>query len=271
MSIFKRKTKNKKTVNKEQQFVKYSTNILLIFVITFAVVFSGYKVYKSLKVDSSDGTSITALANLSKAVDTSKLISNQLSDEDKPALIAKINDAGLDIIEDNEFSYEKYNSDNLSITSPLSLSSSDVGLLYSYLFVPNDNPYDVLLYQVSIEKSDTSTTITIVSSINLYSLFTSKLDSNTNDSIKDSLPRRIYLTNSIVINNDKSYSQTLINNLSETESTETTKLIENTNTNIKLNKYVPDLIMKMIDELSVKTNSDYVFYNGTVCFVPKGI
>ena len=255
-----RKTRRTKTaLEKEQSFVKIGSNILIVVVFVIAVIVAFNNSFGNIDLSGTDSSSLSTLTLLTESVDTSKLFSEQLSDEGKPALINKIKTAGLDILTNDELDYSKYSSDNISINSDLNLTSSEVGLLYSYLFVENTDKYNTVFYEVIITTSGDVTTIKTVASINFYNAFTSKL-TLTDSETTESIPRRIYLTNTITFDNGTySYSQVLYNNLSESNSKEISTLVDTANSSAKLNEYVPKLLINMIETLASKTGTTYSY------------
>ena len=255
-----KKTRRTKTaLEKEQSFGKIGTNLLLVVVFVIAIIVAFNNSFGNIDLSDTDSSSLSTLSLLVETVDTSKLFSDQLSDEDKPTLINKIKAAELDILTNNELDYSKYASDNISISGDLTLTSSEVGLLYSYLFVENTDKYNTIFYEVTITTSGDTTTIKTVASINFYNAFTSKL-TLTNSDTTNSLPRRIYLTNTTTYTNGVySYSQVLYNNLSESNSKEVSSLVNEVNSSAKLNEYVPNLLIEMIETWSTKTGTTYSY------------
>ena len=193
-------TKQKKNLKNEQSFIKLSTNLLMMTVLIFAVVFAYKNTFGTIDLNNTNTDTETSISALINKVDTSLLISNQLSDIDKPQLIEKIKQSELDILSNNEFDYNKYISDNINIKKDIELTANEVGLLYSYLFVDFPDKYNTILYEISITKTDTATTIKTVASISLYNLFTSKISDNESFS---SLPKRIYVTNIATYKNNQ--------------------------------------------------------------------
>ena len=262
------KTKTpKSSFEKEQSFIKISTRLLIITVFIIAVIVAFNKTFGKIDLSNTETNSLSALSKLSNKVDTTKLISNQLSDTDKPALIEKIKASGLDILTNDEIDYEKYSLDSISINSDLNLNSNEVGLIYSYLFVNNTDKYNTVIYEISITKNNDTITLKTVASINFYNLFTSKLSGSQNDETIKSLPKRIYITNTTTYTNEVfSYSQAVFNNLTESESKEISNLIKNTNKTVDLNNYIPNLIIEMINNIATKTNTSFIFDDNSLTF-----
>lgn len=254
--------KTKKPVDKEQAFIKYGTTILMIAVIVFAVVMSVIRIKNNFSLDNL-GNYSNALTALTVEVDTNKIITNQLSDEGKAELITKLTNSGLDILTDNEVEYDKYSQKNIAITGNLSLTDQEVGLLYSYLFVNHMGEYDAILYQISISSNDEGYVINTVASVDFNKLFTSKLSKETIDS---TLPKRVYVINSATYSNGNfSYSQTLFNNLTEEDSKGVSSAIKQVN-DVDIDKYIPFRIITMLNNISLKSNTDLTFSDNNVAF-----
>lgn len=256
----KKQKRIKTPLEKEQSFIKIGTNILLIVVFVAAVIIAFNNSFGNVDLSGTDSSSLSTLSLLAEKVDTSKLITNQLSDIDKPELIAKIKTSGLDLLTNDEFDHSKYSADAIHLTNNLTLSANDIGLIYSYLFVDNADKYNTVIYELSITTSGDTTIIKIVSSINFYNAFTSKIAATEDSDTISSIPKRVYLTNTITLaNGTYSYSQVIFNNLSLDNSTQVSKLVDEANSSAKLNEHVPKLIINMIETLASKTGSTYSF------------
>ena len=106
-----------------------------------------------------------------------------------------------------------------------------------------------------------------MASINFYKIFTSKLAETYDKDTTDSLPKRIYVTNSTTYSNGTySYSQALFNNLDSSNSSQISTLINSVNSSANLNEYIPKLIIGMIENIAAKTNTTYYFQNNSLIY-----
>lgn len=262
--IKKSKKKVSKTPqSKEQTFIKKTTNILLVVIIILVVIFAGVEAFGGVDLGASND-SLTALTKLQDTVNTQNIISHQISDENKPALIEKMNASGFNLLTDDEFDYEKYSSATIPLSHNISLTAEEIGLIYSYIFLDHPDAYNIILYQIDITSSDGVTTFKTVASIDFYKLYTKHTDSDTSSS---SLPKRVYIINSATFDGSEwTHSNPLFNNLSADESKSIKSLVKSVNNAVDLNSYVFTKLTVFIQDLANKTNSTYSFGENLVSF-----
>lgn len=254
--------KKKSSFEKEQIFIKVGTNLLLVIVIALSIFIAFKNTFGNLDTDQSPPTTAT-LELISKSVNTGSLITRPLNDLNKPTLISKIKSSNWDLLSNDEFDYDKYNAEQITAEQSLSLTDEELGLVYSYLFVNNTDKYDVILYELTITSENNISTIKTVASIDFYRLFTSKLG---NQDSSSSLPKRIYVTNTVTVSNGAySYEQALFNNLTKEQSLEVKNLIKTVN-NSNLDSYIPSLIISFIEQLSNKTATIISYSNNQISF-----
>lgn len=253
----------KSSFEKEQIFVRISTQIFLVIVIIVSVLIAFKNTFGDLD-STQDGASATALEFLSQPVNAEALISRPLNDLNKPALISKIESSNWNLLSNGEFDYDKYNSEQISAEHDLILTDEELGLIYSYLFVNHTDKYDIILYELTITIENDITYIKTVASIDFYKLFINKLGDTTNSN--SSLPRRIYLSNQMIISGGEyTYNQAMINNLTKEQSAEVLNLIKSVN-NSNLNSYIPSLVVSFATSLSNKTATTISYSNNQIAF-----
>ncbi len=262
--MIKKSKKQKAPLSKEQRFIKTSTNILLAVTIIIVVVLSGVKVFGDVDLGSGND-SVNAITKLQESVNTGAIISHQISDENKPALIEKMKTSGFDLLTDNEFDYDKYSSATISLSNNISFTAEEIGLIYSYIFLDHPDTYNINLYQIDITLNDGITTFKTVASIDFYKLYTKYIDSSTTST--NSFPKRVYIINSATFDGSEwSHSTPLFNNLTSDESKNIKSLVNSVNNTIDLNSYVFNKITLFIQDLANKTNSTYTFDENLVSF-----
>jgi len=266
--IFRRKKKKQKrpltSLEKEQKFIKISTRICLILVFTFAI---GYGVADTANKFSTSEVQLSQdFIKLCEQVNTGELIYAPIDNDYYDGLVTKINASELDIMDDDKLSYEKYNKEAITLNSDLILNNQELALMYSYIFMFNPDTYDIIIQQLIIDTYDKGYSIEIISTMDFYLLFSSKADANYSSNELKSLPKKVFATNKVVVeNNTFAYSNVKFNNLTDEESLSIAKLINSVN-NVNLNEYVPNLILTFVNNLSQKTGSLFSFEDSCVKF-----
>lgn len=252
--IKKKKKKKYKYINWEDKLIRIGSRALTIFTILLCIILGTIKTFSGEE----DPTSyLTAdFTSLYSACDTEEIITNPVSDDYRADMLIKIDAAGLDIVEDSMPDYDKFSEESIPMTGDISFTSQEVALLYSYVYMFNPDPYDVIIQQLTITNNNGIININSVSTIDFYTLFTKKMKGSYKSDELAQLPKRIYIINNLTFENGAPlYSTALYNNMDGKESNNVTKLINTATTDIDMSKYIPDLITNFLDELSTKTNS----------------
>lgn len=243
------------TQQKEDLFVKIGTKILIVVCIIVAIVYAIKSVGDTLKV-----SDLKLVEELSKEVDISLIVTNPIESDDETSLYAKISASGLDILDENVISYEKYNRTNISITSGVTFSANEFALLYNALFFDHPDKYNTTLKQLDFFSIDGGYKIRCVSAMDLNKLLPS-LDTGTG--------LKIYVVNECEIKNGViTPIKTAFNNMSDELCSQLVSSINSQDT-INIEKYVASQITRFADTLATRINCNTAIADGTISFTPK--
>lgn len=256
--IKKKKKKRKGYINREDKLIKLGSRVLTILTIFVCIILGTIKTFSG---EQDLNTYLTAdFTSLYEACDTREIITVPISDDYRPAMLVKMKDSGLDLLEKDMPNYEKFNKETIPMTSDITFTSQEVALLYSYVYMFNPDPYDVIIQQLTISNTNDTININSVCTIDFYTLFTKKVKGSYQSDALSQLPKRIYVINNLTFDNGTPvYSTAIYNNMDEKESNNVTTLINSATTDIDMSKYIPDIITRFLDELSTKTNSTLTY------------
>lgn len=228
---------------KEQKFITISTRILLAITIAVAILYAGIFISKQFK-----NSDLTVLGELTKTPDTSQFLTHQITDENLTSLRSKIDASGLDIIEDDAISYNKFNNVSIAMTDNISLTSNEFGMLYNSLYLSNDK-YSTVLQQVDITTDSEGYTLKIVATIDFKKLFPKEIDN---------MPARIYVISESKIKNGViTPLSTLYNNMDVTTSNQLTNILNESTSGLNIQSYIPNLVVNLAKNLSQRTNTNF--------------
>ena len=259
----KRKKKKLTPQEKEARFVKIGSRLCVIFVIVFAVFYSAFTVFGGTG-DEGSAQKLDFDA-IYKTCDESLIITDDINVKYKDAMIDKIKTSQLDIINNDNPTYEKFDQESISIGSDISFTSREIALLYTYTFSTNPDPYDMVLRQYTVTQHDDSITVYSVATLSLYKLFTKHVKALYDDETIDKLPKKIFVVNTSTYKDGVwTFSNVLYNNMTPEQSETMSSYIAQTTPNINLDRYVPKLVLTYLTVLSERTNT-------TLTYVDNGI
>jgi len=242
---------------KENKIINIIARILTIITIILCVIFAAGSLKDDLDIPTEN---LEALTPLLASVD-SNFITTPIPDEVELQLIEKMAISGLDLLNGDQISAEKYAAPTISLSENISFSAEQFAYLYNSLKGSTDK-YSTMLKSVQLIFDGNDWQLTIISTISFEQLYTSKLEN-----IQLQLPERVYLTTTCnYIGGIYSYDIPLFNELSVGESESVLSLIKQVN-NVSLNRYVSDLIFDFAYQLGLKTNSSYNVSNNAINFV----
>ena len=131
--MIKKKKKKRQYINKEDKLIQLGSKVLTIFTIFLCIILGAVKTFSG---EEDTGVYLTAdFTALYQACDDTQIITDRVDDDNRPAMLVKMKDAGLDLLDDDMPDYDKFNQESISMTSDITFTSQEVALLYSYIYV----------------------------------------------------------------------------------------------------------------------------------------
>ena len=261
MLFNKKKKKNKAltSAEKEEKFVKISTRLLMIVVILLAVTFSFLSILNRFKQ-----SDLTALKELAKEVNEDDIVTNPFFEADLNSAILKCQTAGLDIVDGNSFSLEKFNNVNITISENITLTAAEFGAMYNNIYADAPDKYSTILRQLEFFKTESGYKIKIVCTVD-FKLLLNNLATSLTD-----LPTRIFVTSEAEIKNGVSSPLKLTYNaLDETLSNQLSTSLNQSSGNTNVQTYFATLISDFITKLTQRTNTGATVDNDKITFSLK--
>ena len=261
--MIKKQKKKRQYINWEDKLIRIGSRALTITTIFLCIILGTINTFSG---EQDPNTYLTAdFTALYEACDYTKIITDPVTDDNFDPMVEKIKNSGLDILDKGIPKYDKFDQDEINMTSDISLSSQEIALLYSYIHMNSHDPYDVIIRQLNITNENNIINIYSVCTIDFDSLFTKKVKGSYQSEALSQLPKRVFIINSLTFEDDVPlYTTALYNNMDEAQSNNVTTLINSVTIDIDMSKYIPDLITKFLDDLSTKTNSTLSFENNGI-------